>query len=179
MPLSPLPESNTKRYFLVYTADTVEHRAQIRVANTVSDAAAVLELAGLITDIQALLYVSTHFNSLEVADEGSDIRNPVSGWTAITGSGDADEPDINRPLSHSFVGRSPTGRKVRLFLFGTQFGTPTEWRVTPGGGSAITTAIARLNSTASFYLAIDGSKPIWYPYVNVKYNDHYVDAQRA
>ena len=179
MPLTPLPASNTKRYFISYLADTQRHAFQVRVADTVSDGAAITELQGFVTDILPQAYTGTVYDQLEVAENGSDIRNIVAGWTSQTGTLGSSEPDNIRPYTYGFAGRSPSGRKVKGFLFGLSYNQPDTWRFVPGGGSDVETLIARLNATADFYLTIDGTKPVWYNYVNIAVNDHWVKVARG
>jgi hypothetical protein len=179
MPLTPLPQSNTKRYFLSYLADTQRHHVQIRVADTVSDGAAITELQALVTGILPQAYSGTVFDILEVADSGSDIRNVVAGWTSQTGTLGSGEPDNIRPYTYGFAGRSPSGRKVKLFLFGMSYNQPDTWRFIPGAATDFDSFITQLNATADFYLAIDGTKPVWYDYINIAVNDHWVKVARG
>ncbi len=178
MPLTPLPASNTKRYFVGVLADTLQHHIQIRVADSVSDASAITDLGGVFSVILPQLYSSTSFNELLVANHGSDIRNPVAGWTTLVGTGAFTQPDTERPLTFCARGRAVSGRKVRLFLWGLNIARTANWEYVPGAGTDLATFLQDLNLSANYFLAIDGSKPVWKGDFTIDYNDHWEQEAR-
>jgi hypothetical protein len=178
MPLTPLPASNTKRYFIGVIADSIQHFMQIRVADTVSDAAAVTNLGNFVTLLLPTCYSSSVFNQLLVAQKGSDIRNPVSGWANQTGAIPGSQPDEDRPYTQCARGRASTGRKVRLFFWGMQITRTASWTFVPTPGSDLEVAVSSLNTAAEYFLAIDGNKPVWVADLTLDFNDHWESAAR-
>ena len=90
-------------------------------------------------------------------------------------------PEREEPKESIWVGRSPTsGRRTRLSLYGAVYDTPANYRFGPGE-SLLSGAgtIGDLNAPANVFLAIDGSKPNWYTYVNVNYNSYWETAARS
>lgn len=179
MAVTPLPASNTKRYFILVNADGLNHSMQIRVADTVSDAAAVTNLGNFVDLLLNTSFQSVSYNGLEVAQKGSDIRNAVSGWTTKTGLGAANMPDQDRPLTLCARGRSSTGRKVKLFIWGQDFTRTPNWKLVPTAESDFEVAVQSLNSAAEYFLAIDGNKPVWKDDLTIDFNDHYEQQARG
>lgn len=180
MPLPALPESNTKRYFLVYTCPPFTHRLQIRCLETATDAAAIARVEGDFgTLINDQFGSNVTFDGLEVAAKGSDIRNPVAGFTPFVGG--AGTPTIGEDVARTFSvrGRSPTGRKTKLLLFGMQGAEEGDFLLTPGGGSDLLGFIAVLNGGTAFYKTIDESSAVWKPNLTLDYNDHYIAQLRG
>jgi len=173
VPLLPLPASNTKRYFIGVIADTIQHHIQIRVADTVANADAVTNLGNVVSLLVPAAHDSTTFNELLVAEKNSDIRNPVAGWTTQTGTILVNQPDADRPLTLCARGRASTGRKTKLFLWGINFARTADWMFIPGAGTTLATFLTSLNTAASYFLAIDGNKPVWKSDFTIDFNDHY------
>lgn len=178
MALPALPAFNTKRYFVGNLADTLQHHIQIRVSDAVTDSAIVPVLQAAFSSLIPVMFGSTSFNTLDVALRGSDVRNPVAGWTVLTGTGTANQPDEGRPFTLCARGRSNTGRKVRLFLWGMQITTNPNWMFTPGSATDFRTFLNFLNGATNVYLAIDGSQPLWKLDYTQQYNDHWVRKAR-
>ena len=178
MSLTPLPANNTKRYFLGNIASSKQHHIQIRTSDTASDSAMVTVLTDAFSNLLPVMFNDCSFNELLVAEHGSDIRNPVSGWSTLVGTAGVPQPDQDIPLSLCARGRSPTGRKVRLFLWGMFFTRDTDWVLQPSEGSEFGIFIAFLNAASNVYLAIDGTQPIWRGDYTIQFNDHWVQDAR-
>jgi hypothetical protein len=178
MPLTPLPSFNTKRYFVGLADANAQHHIQIRCADTVSDAAALTDLGFTFGLIAPVTYDDYEFNELLVAENGSDIRNPVSGWTPIPGTASFAQADREFPLGITARGRSSTGRKVKLTLWGQFFTVPTNWLYLPTALGDHASFIAILQTSSTYFLAIDGTKPVWRDDFTVDYNDHWVQKAR-
>lgn len=174
MALTPLPANTTRRYFLIYTAGGIQHSFQVRSTETISDAEAIGAFQSHLAIITPRLFTDTSFFALERADIGSDIRNPVPGWTTVSGEMVAGVPVNEKAYSVSFRGRSTTGRKVKNLLFGANVTREADWETTPPAEDEFGIFIANaLNGAARLYMAIDGSKPLWYPNMLQDYNDHW------
>ncbi len=133
MALAPLPPSNTKRYFVGIQDPNAQHHMQIMVAPSYSDASALSDFTALFTAMADVLFDDYVFNELLVAEKGSDIRNPVSGWIPIVGAATFSQADHDYPLGITARGRSATGRKARFTLWGQFFTVPTNWLYVPVG----------------------------------------------
>jgi hypothetical protein len=82
------------------------------------------------------------------------------------------------PRFIDFVGRSASGRRARFALFTSEFGIDG-YRITAGESTVISDAIDVLNGALNAWLAIDGTKPLWYPYVDTGYNAFWQRAVRS
>lgn len=178
MPLAPLPSYNTKRYFVGLQDANAQHHIQVRCTDSVSDASALTDLAYTFGLIQDVTYDDYTFNELLVAENGSDIRNPVTGWTPMVGTAAFSQSDVNFPLAITARGRASTGRKVKLSLWGQFFTIPTNWEYVPVALGSHAAFIAILQTSPSYFLAIDGTKPVWKDDFTVDYNDHWVQKAR-
>lgn len=176
--MAPLSPSNTPRYNLFYSVSGgLQHSMQIRAPATVSPAAIGSFYSGLFTALSANLYAVT-VDFVHWAPAGSDIFNPVTTGIEGTGFGGGVQPAVNGPLQISFVGRSPAGRRGRVFAFGWKAIDPS-WRFTAGENIEVDAAVAVLVGAAGYPVGIDGSELVWKSYANVGYNDHYVKELRA
>ena len=174
MALTPLPSNTTRRYFLQYQAGGLEHTFQVRSTETISDAEAIGAFQTQLAILKPRLYSDVAFYGIERADLGSDIRNPLTGWTVVPGTNAFATPDNEKAYTISFRGRSATGRKVKNLLFGCSVARQPDWEVTPDVTDEFHTFIANaLNGSARLYMAIDGSKPVWKPNLLLDYNDHW------
>lgn len=173
MPLTPLPANNTKRYFVVVTGPTFTHRIMVRVDNTIDNAAAVANLQADFSVLAPEIGNNYAFTGLEVAEEGSDIRNTVPGWTTITGGAVIGVAGQDIARSFSIRGRSPTGRKTKNLLWGLTAGHQADFELSPTPESDLALFIGQVQAHAHMWLAIDGSKPVYAGNLLEDYNDHY------
>ena len=175
--MAALPHNNTAIYYFDYTESGREHTAEMRFDGGVSPAAAGAQFTGMLIDCLTLLRAMTLL-TVRHQVSGSNVAFPVvtgyEGTTYGSGAGTVD----NAPQYMDFVGRSSGGRRVRLAIFGYK-GPISTWRLTSAESAPINTAVARLNAAAGMFLAIDGIKPLWYPYVNVGYNAYWQRKVRA
>jgi len=180
MPLAPLPASNTKRYFIGQTASGKQHHIQVRVVDSLGDAAALAYFHGFCDAVKAGFYADVTFNELLVAEKGSDIRNPVAGWTTVTGTAlIGNQPDTDIPLTLCARGRSTSGRKVRAFFWGAVFTRTDDWLLVPTPESELDAILTDINSNANAWLAIDGTSAVYQGNYTIQYNDHWVKEQRV
>lgn len=87
---------------------------------------------------------------------------------------------VDKPRAISFTGRSNTGRKTKVFVYGLTSAatTPANYEEDPLVTADFQGFQGLLDNQSDFWLAIDGVKPIWYYRVNYKTNDHWVDLAR-
>jgi len=174
--MAPLSPSATIRYKLSYTNGYDTHALVMR-ASAVNNAGANSALQDFLAAIEPNLSIISAFE-LSVAAVGSNLFNPIS-WSGPSSYGDGPMPVINRPASYSFVGRTPGGRKARIFLYGLSTINDGSWRILTSEDSDVSAAVAELGTHSGFFLGIDGLAPLWHSYCNVGINDHWLKNVRA
>jgi len=179
MPLTPLPEDNTKRYKMIYTVGGQNHSLTARADNSVSDSAANTFFADIMATIVDILSDDTTWVDLEVAAQGSNVFNSTGTWTPASGTGGTLNT-VDRPRALCFPGRTTNGRKTKAFIYGlvSAAATPATYEEDPLVTADFQGFQGLLNSQSNFWLGIDGLKPTWYFRVNYKTNDHWVDKAR-
>jgi len=125
-----------------------------------------------------VMFSDTHVNELLVSAAGSDIRNPVSGWTIIDGEQPGPEPSDDNPLSLCQRGRSRSGRKTRLFLWGILFTRTPEWLLVPDPESELEAFANAVAGSVGIWKAIDGTQPVWRKDFTIDFNDHWIGQER-
>lgn len=173
MTLPPLPPTTTSRYRLNYTANGLAHSIVVHNPTGTSQATALSNATALANLLKPLVFTDTVFQSVDWADLGSDVFNPL-GTLNIAGTFTGNGQPVGRPWYYGFVGRSPSGRKTRFFLFGVPIPNDANFRITTSELASIATAVTALNSGTGGIMCIDASQPVWKPYINVGTHDHYV-----
>lgn len=176
MALSPLPPSNTVRYKLRYSAGGIEHGLISRF-DEVNDTIANSELQTFLSLAEPLL-ATISIVGLEWAPVGSDIFNPTP-WTGNATYGAGALPDINKPWTLSFVGRSRTARKSRVFLYGIKTLNDASYRIHASENEDVAAVTGFLQTAAHGFRTIDGTQAVWAAYANLGANDHWVGDQRV
>lgn len=180
MAVPALPPSNTARYFYDYSVYGEQHALIARVGPEVGLSDFVLYLDGFLTEFSAGSVQITTVG-LRHSEQGSNVTNPVdtTGLSSTYGTGSGDP--INKPLQSTFTGRDGAGHKCRVGMFGWEAQTDTQWRYLTTDSSIVLACIASLESAgvAGVFWTINGSRPLWHPYMNVGYNDHWVKQERA
>jgi len=178
MALLPLPASNTKRYFIGIQAGGFQHHITCRSDDDASDTDVVTALQFQFNLLAPIMFSDTHVNELLVAEALSDIRNPVSSWTTIDGEQPGAEPDTDNPLSLCQRGRSRSGRKTRLFLWGVLFTRTAGWFYIPAPASELEEFALAVADSVGIWKAIDGTQPVWRIDYTIDYNDHWIGQER-
>jgi hypothetical protein len=179
MPLTPLPEDNTKRYKMLYTVAGQSHNMTARCSSAQTDAQANTYFQDLFDVFESILGDNVTWVGLFVALQSSNVFNDTGTWTPQTGSGSSVSA-VDKPRALCFPGRASSGRKVKNFIYGltSAAATPDTYEEDPLVTSIFQGWQGLLNSQSDFWLAIDGVKPTWYFRVNYKTNDHWVDKAR-
>jgi len=180
MPVTPLPPSNTERWFLDYTVMDVEHVFIMRAADVLPDADAT-EAFDTILTILAPNLITLIPVGLRHAAAGSDLTFPASMTGLAASYGAETETPINIPLQSTFTGRSPDGRKARVGFFGWAGQNDASWRYTTAEDAVVAAAVSSLNSLSGSgrFVSISGAAVTYHPYMNVGYNDHWVKEARG
>jgi hypothetical protein len=172
MPLAPLPEDNTGRLFVNYNHEGIEHEVQFRQLSPFTQADVVGWAQSWLQANDQLFQTNVNFHSADWAAAGSNVRNPVT-WTPVVGSSAPAVDPTRLTRSFSFVGRSPDGRKLRIFFYGGKFGPDHTYRAHSSEDADIASAVAGLNALTSRVGTISGSAPIFKPYVNIRNNSYW------
>jgi len=174
MPLPPLPEENTRRMFVNWSVGGTHHSTQIRVSNGPTAAAIMADLHGMFALLPDFMGNNVSIDSLDEAAEGSNVRNPVPGWTPIVGLA-TNDPVTGQHLARTFSyrGRSSSGRKTKGLLWGLVLPESGDFRFVPAAESDLRSFMDALNSFTFEFLAIDHTKPIYKNDLLEDYNDHW------
>jgi len=176
--MAALPANNTDRLFLHYSNALNEHTTIIRCPPGANLATVVDEWESVLTELTGA-FVATNGTSADFQAAGDNFSTPYSGsdWSSFSwGSGTA--VVTSDGVQMNFQGRSAGGHKSRVGVFGYK-NDVSNWRLTEGEAASIGTAVGILSTSTNGFYAIDGLKPTWYAYVNLKYNDYWVRQGRA
>lgn len=173
--MAALPVNSTDRWKYTYTVGGETHDFQVRtdgVTASAVDTAVAAFLTALSPNLNALVITKVEF-SLALSTIFGPIASTILGSTygSGAGGGSAAANEVN------FIGRSIAGRRVRLMVFGNKVDA-VDYRFAPGENAAFDAAVVALNAPGAIFVAIDGIKPIWYPYVNAGVNAHWQKALR-
>lgn len=175
--MAPLPETNTARLKVKYGNAVGAHSAIIRLTDesAVSDAESAFEA---FTTALGGSVVDSTVTGVELASSGSDLFFPVAGaslvgynWGGVTAN------LTSNSQFYQVSGRSVGGRRAKFYLFGWNSGS-SNYRLTGSEDASVTTAVAALNAETTSFVAIDGLTTVWYVYLNIKANDHWVHQAR-
>lgn len=172
----------TARYRVKYTSIGKNHSMLFRFPrdiDTTDSAAMATTISGFLNALAALRPDNFAVTGTEFAPADSDVFLPIAGLTISAGTQSSAAFGRNQSaLSGSFVGRSSAGQKARLFLFGfgiiPETAQGADFRITAAESTQAAAAITSLNGATLKLVASDAQPVVWYPYVNLKFNDHYV-----
>lgn len=175
--MAALPQDNTPRYFLDYTADTVAHTLVMRVQNTVTDEAAIAVLTALLTAAEPLMS-GIHVNGLRFAEAGSNVTNDVL-WTGDTEYGPGFSNRTNAPRFVSFTGRDPHGHRTRVDLYGVLPAPGADYRIQLADDTAVSAMWDVIAATTDgCFMSINGEQAAWHQYANVGTSRYWVEQLR-
>lgn len=177
MPLPPLPEYNTGRFFIDYEGPYGKHSAQLRGNFDVDPQSAVAAISSLLTTLKPIIVQDTTFTGVRYALSGTNISNPLS-FAPIQGTAAGTLAQIDYPRFFAFWGRGPDGRETKLTFYGGNVGVTNDYRITGGENATIAAVINQLNSSSQ-WTTISGSRPIWKQYANTGYNAYFQRKRRV
>lgn len=176
----------TPRLKLVYSSKGKTHSMMWRDARGEDDPSLLTAKMGLFLDeLAANRFTDWTILSCQWAETDSDIFLPVTPPTVDAGT--ASLTGITNAVaaaSISFVGRSALGKRAVFYLYGTNIvqdavsANESDFRILTSEVAAISAAIGVLNETGHPIRGNDGATVSFYPYVNTKYNDHWVSKLR-
>lgn len=191
MPLPALPADNTRRLFLDYTSQSIEHTLLIRVPDLLSptqEQAFAIDIANVLA---TRMDGDDAFTSLRYADKNSNVTFPYP-WTPIQGALSTTvgiwEQDPESVFL-SFVGRgASSGRKIRFQFFTAVKSTawPADNRYNPGESAPVDTLRENLLPLLSgndvspvAAVTIGGDYISFNNYVNIASNAYWQRRQRT
>lgn len=195
--MAPLPPNSTARVYFDYDsgsgANALNHTVQVRYIgpadNGVAAQTAFLALLNAIGP--GNFNAGWSVNTVRVAPFNQDFSVPVpliAGLNSFVGTDGTPLASFEEALEHTFQGRSPsTGRRVDLSLYGISFlagQVPGDYRVQEGAsgiGLIVRNAVTALTNGVSAnqsFVAIDGTGPVWYGYMNVNFNSYWERRKR-
>jgi hypothetical protein len=171
----------TARYRLKYSVVGTAHTMTWRFASGfVDEAGAADKVAAVINAMHTNLYESWEAISADFAPADSDVFLPSVISSFDAGTQTDPTTTAHEALAVSFIGRSASGGKARMFLYGTNLVEDTlvayanDWRVLSGESANVLAAVAELNAGSPDIYANDNVVVTWYPYINLKFNDRWV-----
>lgn len=166
--MAPLPPSSTARFKVLYTQLGVQHDLQVR--STQSPATVGVMVDDLFSALTSAIATTT-IDEVQFAPSGSDIFNAVT--TGIEGNtyGIGGHPASDAATFWSLIGRTPGGRRVRLYFYGMG-GMGGDYRYVAGENATATALVAVVNAFGGDIIGIDGLTPVWKSYVNAGVNAH-------
>lgn len=178
----------TARYRLKYSVAGKSHKALIRLPDTpdysVIQATGISVFNSLFTALNSLIWSDFSVIGAEGCMKDSSIFVPVSAPTYTGSVATTGRPSSAAALSVSFMGRTTGGLRWTMFLYGLNLNpqsvTPSQdFRVAASESTAIAAGIAALTARVADVCGNDGNQVVFYPYVNVKYNDYWVKRVRG
>jgi len=133
----------------------------------------------VITEMLDLQYDTTHWDSAEVANVGSNIFNFVSGWTPLI-SASGVTPGANNGIARfvNFGMRSLDGKRAKWYLYEVAQQEEPDYRVQSVSVAAFQNVIDELNDPANGIATILGEHGAAYQYANIGDNDYWVHKAR-
>lgn len=169
--MSPLPQSNTQRWFYTYQQGTVEHELVVRGTSVATLAEADILVENLFTAIGGELITGT-FTKVEHAAAGSDIRFPVTSARQGDTFGTGTPTGYHTATYMGFTGKGTDGRRARMFVFGFK-NALGNYRLLSSASTAVAAAVSALNAATTVGVTISGTETRWNEYANLGVNDHW------
>lgn len=180
--MAPVPPYTAGELTVEYFSPLGRHKMSFHQVLGADANAFQSAVRSVLTEMALRMYALSSFTGAQYRTAGSPNSFPVAGWAAINSPGTNPAPtstDTNGEYIN-FAGRSGlTGRRVRLFLFGSTVGPDREMRVTAAESAGIAAIISTLQSTSQLIGAIDGTPVTWKTYVNVGINDYWTRRARG
>lgn len=177
--MAPVAPSNTPRFWLDYNDGANDHSQMWRCADESQFAALMVIVDGFWTDLTSSLYEITVLGA-RVADQGSDVSNPIA-WTGASTYGSGAITPVSRPVELRFEGRDTLGRRVSWSVYGWKGGVAGNFRFSLGEFASLDNAVAALNGGVDdgIVVTIQGQLPIIKNYINIQNNSYWETKARG
>jgi hypothetical protein len=176
MPLPPLPDNNTHRVWLDYTANNHGHTLMTRWAvnpNTIIPEIEAFHEAFL-NNLTTFRVTNWAFVGARYALVDSDLSFPFAISPTIT-PGTASTGAFGAAMSLNFIGRTVGGRRTRWSVFGVSIpDMGGDYRLTIAENANVELArLVLISAIGTGLVGIDGLTPTIYPYANVSVNAYW------
>lgn len=169
--MAPLAVDNTQRFFLDYSTTNLSHTMMVRTTTPTSGGAFSSFMNAFLTALAPELSLIT-IDGARVAQINTNVSIPIV-WSGAATYGTGSEPLNFRPRQLAFLGRTANGRRARLFVYGGDFTSPNDFRITRAANANIDAAYDVLELNPQFFAAIDGLATVKYGYVDVNFNSYW------
>lgn len=172
MPLPPIADNATDRYWLKYTSKQIEHELCFRLGTGTTNSDGIAAAVALATAMKPYIYTVDSFSALRKSEAGSDLSFPLA-WTSIAGTGTVGSEKNDEAKFLSLVGRSAGGYRCRITFFTAFINDDLNYRVpssTTGAPAAFYNAVT---SQSPVFVSKQGTGVIWNAYVNNGYNSYW------
>lgn len=173
----------TPRYRVKYSSHGKTHRFQFRFGRSTAFSAAIpAKVTAWLNALHTAMWTDFTVLGADWAEVDSDVFLPVEAPAPDAGTVAVGSSTSAAAASHiSFVGRTVNGLRAVVFLYGTAIFPDTsttglsDFRITNAERADISAATAALSELGGpAYCGNDGATVNWYPYANLKINDHWV-----
>lgn len=170
--MAPLPENNTDRLWLFYTAKGVEHSVIFRFSSTIPQADQVAAAADFANAVKAYVLTTDSFTKVLHQDAGSHLTFPLA-WTAITGTNTDSTENDDEPHFVSATGRSLDGRRVKIGMYLPRTPDSIKYREARTPGSLADAYLDAIDGMEPAPVSISGGAVVWNQYMNTGYNAYW------
>lgn len=150
------------------------HATYFHFLTTVADADCISTARAVCNAIKPLIATNASFDSADVIAAGSNVSNPVTWGTAITGTGGGAASTYQDPYYIAIAGRTTSGCRTRLFFYGFYPSLDNNWRIEGSESTVVAAVVTALNTVAAYVVALDGLQPTWKNYFTMGANRHHI-----
>jgi hypothetical protein len=178
--VAPLEPNLTDRLWVDYNDGQFGHTLLCRflTASATVDQAmdAVADLWAAVADS----WYAVTITGARVAAAHENFSTPIV-WTGLGSYGATAMPRVFAPRQFCMLGRTPLGRRWRLFLFGFSGSSPDNYRLARVSGNIVDDAADVLETAhaSGIFLGADGQVPTLYPYADFNFNNYYERQARS
>lgn len=169
--MAPLSPDNTQRFFLDYSTTNLSHTLMVRTTSATSAGAFSTFMDDFLTALAPELSLIT-VDGARVAQISSNVSIPIT-WSGAATYGTGSEALNFRPRALCFLGRTVNGRRARMFIYGGDFTSPNDFRITRASNANIDAAYDVLELNPQFFAGIDGLATTKYQYCDVNFNSYW------
>lgn len=164
--MAPLPPNTTARLYVDYETCTVQHTSVIRYNTGSTWGDAQIEWNDVVEAIDESFYLINILGA-RVQDAGTDFTYPVTWIQQPTYGTDAGPKNAGANMCN-FIGRSNTGHRGGLFLFGYLASVVgAKYRVPEASNAGVAAALVELRAAEGTMCAVDGAPMVWQNYANI------------
>lgn len=175
--MSVTPRTTQDRVKLHYHTNSHNHVMLLHFVNGITPSLAAGRCTALANILKTYLTTLGGFDRVEMATAGSNVFNDIA-FTPVAGT-NTNAPEVNgRAQFLSFVGRTPQGKRVRLFFYTDLTIADASYRCTPAELSIVGSILTELRNNVNPIVAVDGGTPVWKDYANLGWSKYWTTRDR-